>query len=333
VTHRHLDQGELLDGWLATGALPERARACAHCRAAGLELGDWLAGLRAAARDEEPAASPGLVARVLARTTGEDLALRGDLWLLADFVRQRLAASRFLRLAAASLLVHLLALPVFAWLALRPAPTPSGFRAHLELREQALPAVPQEPARELDLPPLPEPFLMEVAGEGPALRRRLEREHLLAAPPPEGPARGAGAAEDGVERLLGLRARGLRGALDASALASAAPERPTALERVLWVEVLMDHLVLAGERLPALEVGLARLGTASALPQVQRRLEVLALERAEGLGLLDPAGRERWRSLAGPVPAEPRAPGARGFGRALAAALGERAGSWADWDR
>ena len=56
-----------------------------------------------------------LVERILSRTTREDLSWRGDLALYGRHLRSRLASSLWLRLAAASLLLHLIALPALAY--------------------------------------------------------------------------------------------------------------------------------------------------------------------------------------------------------------------------
>ena len=102
----------------------------------------------------EPAAD--LEERVLAVTTREDLGWRGDLRLVGGFLRERLSQSSLLRLAAASLLVHLIAVPaVLAYVLLRqeppevrlgfePAPGPDPF-------EEAQPEVPEQlPTEALD---------------------------------------------------------------------------------------------------------------------------------------------------------------------------------------
>ena len=63
------------------------------------------------------------VARVLARTTREDLSRWGDLLLLRDYLRARLKASPALRLVAASLALHLVAAPAVAyWMLHEPEP-------------------------------------------------------------------------------------------------------------------------------------------------------------------------------------------------------------------
>lgn len=53
--------------------------------------------------------------RILSQTTGEDLSWRGDFRLVGRYMRTGLGASPVLRVAAASLLFHLVALPVLAY--------------------------------------------------------------------------------------------------------------------------------------------------------------------------------------------------------------------------
>lgn len=53
--------------------------------------------------------------RILSQTTGEDLSWRGDFRLVGRYMRTGLSASPVLRVAAASLLFHLVALPVLAF--------------------------------------------------------------------------------------------------------------------------------------------------------------------------------------------------------------------------
>ena len=114
----------LLEG---RGPRPAELLACPRCVASLAELELFLGHCRSAAESVDAApdssgSSGRLAERILARTTREDLGWRGDWRLLRGFVGQRLRSSGVLRFAAASLLVHLLALPVLAWLAFRDAP-------------------------------------------------------------------------------------------------------------------------------------------------------------------------------------------------------------------
>ncbi|MFT7676097.1 MAG: hypothetical protein ACI8QC_000064 [Planctomycetota bacterium] len=105
------------------------------------------ASLRADDRSQDHSA---LVDRVLAETTREDLGRGTDLRLVGRFLRERLAQSALLRFAAASLVVHLFAVPVvLAWVLL------SERNPEVMLRFEPQPdARPFEEALPLDLEPL-----------------------------------------------------------------------------------------------------------------------------------------------------------------------------------
>ena len=64
----------------------------------------------------QAAQAAALSRRILSQTTGEDLSWRGDLRLVGRYLRAGLRFSPVLRVAAASLLFHLAALPVLAYL-------------------------------------------------------------------------------------------------------------------------------------------------------------------------------------------------------------------------
>ena len=90
-----------------------------------------------------------LTERALSMTTHEDLSWRGDLRVLKGFVRDGIRSSFMLRLAAASLLVHLAALPVVALFMLSENPVVPEFR--VEHGRQASPFVdPEEVELEAD---------------------------------------------------------------------------------------------------------------------------------------------------------------------------------------
>ncbi len=116
---------------------PERAASKGELewKAAIDGMRDGLAG--AVSSPEQP---QGLAQRILAQTTREDLTWRGELRLVSSYVWRGIGSSGLLRLAAASLLIHLAALPVlayFVWFA-PPKPINLGF----ERWEQAHPANP-----------------------------------------------------------------------------------------------------------------------------------------------------------------------------------------------
>lgn len=99
------------------------------------ELESFLASCRdsLAAETEtrrRPAEDAVLVARILATTTREDLSWSGDLRLVGGFLRDRLRSSRLLRFVAASLLLHLIALPVLAYYTLVVLPEKRGTILH-----------------------------------------------------------------------------------------------------------------------------------------------------------------------------------------------------------
>lgn len=116
---------------------------------AAAELGamrEDLARLRSALSDERilerspdlRRRSEGLAQRVLERTTREDPSWRGDLILFSRFCRERMRSSMLLRLAAASLVIHLAAAPaVLAYLVLRKPVLEPGFRTGFEPRVES----------------------------------------------------------------------------------------------------------------------------------------------------------------------------------------------------
>jgi len=113
-------------------ALDPRARAAIEADSEALEqAADVRAfvercrrSLASAAAESDTGAEGGLLERILARTTREDLSWRGDLRLLGRFVRARFVASRLLRVAAAVLVVHVAGLSVLAYQVLVKAREP-----------------------------------------------------------------------------------------------------------------------------------------------------------------------------------------------------------------
>jgi hypothetical protein len=109
-----------------------------------------------------------LTARLLARTTREDLSWRGDLTLVGGFLRDRLSRSVVLRVAAASLLLHMAALPVLAYYVfLAPATPPINI--DLIRHEDQYPAQPfpedrAEPESPLEVDLIEEPAVREQDG-------------------------------------------------------------------------------------------------------------------------------------------------------------------------
>jgi len=331
--HQHLVGEQLAEALLERGGaaegLREEARACERCARSLRELEEFVIRCRSALGGARRAVHAGaggdfvharqaphtvqseerLVRRVLARTTREDLTWRGDLRVYGDWLARALRSSLVLRVAAASLLLHLAALPVLAWLALRSERAEPHFNTAIE--RGADPALPQarEPERDPRLEdPEPAAGLVEEPSAperalpvSDALRNlRRDREALRRArvPPPAGRI-----PEDPLERLLWARSA-LWTLHDAQAAALAAGDalaNPTSgdgLELALRAELLLDLFALEGalaeELRPELNGVLRSLARDAGLPAPVRELQELALERARRYGLAA-AGRSSAR--------------------------------------
>jgi len=209
-------------------------------------------------RNELPPLREGrLVGRILARTTREDLSWRGDWELWRRFLAERLTSSNALRWVAASLFVHLLALPFFGTELLRSRKEPVAIQIEL-------PAVPEEEPVEF-LPALPRwdpadgPSPSQIEN---ALRRgRYLLSRLPAVSPPPGPELEDAPLE---LRLLAERARGLGvggadGELSPWVRETERLDSADPLQLALWAEVLLDAHCLRGDQAPALAFVLSRL--------------------------------------------------------------------------
>lgn len=359
MTHVHLTEPDLVERALAGLEPPD----CTECRTRALEIGGFLDrcrdGLHAA---EEPADA--FVDQVLARTTREDLRWRGDWRLVRGFVRGRLRSSRMLRFAAASLILHMLALPVFAWMALREARRDYAIQVSIQEQvEQTLPKGPMEPDPVIEAPALPpEPGLIELgelgepgqpgdAGdpEGAPTRTRarspaevariVNRDQVVlrgsvAPPTPLGP---PGSGESTLARLFEARARVLAGELPGDL-----PAAQTGLERAVLAEVMLDDWLLGGREDPDLGAVLGALGSDPTVPEAERRLELFSLQRAFDYGLLGGPGLRRLDALSvevEPVTVRVGDTNWAAWSAALEAALRERppadreaAGDWTRWD-
>ena len=97
------------------------------------ELAAFIVACREAASVERQ--DDALAERALCAARSEDLSWRGDVQLFKGFVRDGLRSSALLRLAAASLLVHIAALPVVAFFVLTEDPTVPQFRVEVGQRE------------------------------------------------------------------------------------------------------------------------------------------------------------------------------------------------------
>ncbi len=265
---------------------------------AAREWADFVTYLRASLAGEAEGAARGrreraLVERVLSRTTREDLSRWGDARLLVGFVAARLRGSVALRLLAASLLLHLLALPVVAWVVwVRPADAPRiGFE--LPAEPPSFAEIPREVPPEPSVPILDEsaPSLRGAAASSGYVansirwaRWMLAQGTLPAPPPMEG--------TDALDALLRQRLEILGGASPAAGPAAARGP----LERALEAERGLDLLLVTG-RVPAeLELALlslspsARAGSDPDGPAgPEALLEACALARAEAYGVLPAA--------------------------------------------
>ena len=279
----------------------EHVEACPLCRARIEDLCGFTGRVRSLLKWELQPDSPqigSLQSRVLAATTREDLGWRGDLHLVGRFMRERLRNSAWVRIAAASLFIHVAALPVLAWVFLAGegergfqtdviAPDPPG---PLETDEPRWEPQPMEFASTA-----PEQALLEgVQAAGLAQRNALRwaRWQLSQGGPPlpaDPPTTSAG-------QLLARRARVLRGqvaALDPPAM-GAGRQRTSWWVEVLEAEIELDRWVLAG-----MDAGQAALPvpprtaalasewlTATDVVRRERPLLLALLHRASAYGLL-----------------------------------------------
>jgi hypothetical protein len=117
---------ELLEGVLSSRQLPDGADAQTR------DLFGFVQACREAAN--APVDTGEVAARCLAISTREDLSWRGDMRDISRFVRDRMRSSAALRLAAASLLLHLAALPVVALYVLTEEPAVPEFRVEVSNR-------------------------------------------------------------------------------------------------------------------------------------------------------------------------------------------------------
>ncbi len=120
---------------LAVQGAKDRARQL--CDAASIAEYEDLAAFIVACREAASVEleDDALAERALCAAKSEDLSWRGDLQLFGGFVRDGLRSSALLRLAAASLLVHIAALPVVAFFALTDEPAVPEFRVEVGQRE------------------------------------------------------------------------------------------------------------------------------------------------------------------------------------------------------
>ena len=254
----------------------------------------------AEARELPPLRESRLIGRILAATTREDLSWRGDWTLLRRFLTERLTSSPALRWVAASLVVHLLALPFFG----------IGL-----LEERTVPVLRFEPAPDvpIDLAEATEPTdpapRTDSNGETPlaAIENALRRgRYVLSRATPLAPLSAEALADAPLEiRLLLERSRGLgdhgvEGEVSLWVEEGAGLESADDGQTALWAEVLLDGYCLRGEQPPALSRALNRLARSEASGKGEA-LGAAALGRARSYGL--------WESVEGADgPPAPRAP-------------------------
>ncbi len=252
-------------------------------RVAALER--FVAKSRTVLTADEPAANAALVGRILEQTTREDLSWRGDLRLVGGFVRQRLRESLLLRVVAASLVAHVVAIPAAAWVIFRDREEP---KPHLHVSFE--PAE-ESPFADVEPEPLPDVPPVEVDGGHRAAEHaenllRRARYLLVSAPGPA-PQGEPPSAEAALEiRLLDARSRYLHGEgwadwLDDPHLARDADGAAVAL----LAEVHLDRLARDGERGAGFNAALARAeSVADRADGAGRELLLHAVDRAVGYG-------------------------------------------------
>ncbi|HJO26308.1 MAG TPA: hypothetical protein QF730_03580 [Planctomycetota bacterium] len=230
-SHRHLSEEDLLELLLNPRASEVPRGRCESCDERRAELGAFLDSCRAELLPQTSCADP-LVERILAATTGrgatapgERLGVTGDLRLVIDFARQRLRHSRLLRVAAASLLAHLIALPVLAWYASRQAAPPEP-RIGFVIPEPTPEAWegPVEPTREVSVPASLEP-------SGEATEVRTVPVNLPVQP--------------GSRASLEVRLGELLAAIDGGGYGNglrASEANAAVIDRILWGELLLNRL-------------------------------------------------------------------------------------------
>lgn len=218
----------------------------------GGEWGAFVDDLRAGGRLDEVqlhSDAARVAEAVLDRTVREDLGWRGDLRLVRGFVRRRLRSSLLLRVAAASLLVHLVALPVLAvYRVITAEPERDGFIVDFEKPgELPFAEAPEETLAPADAVTLPELESLDALSIDAQNARNADRwsvfergEELRAV---------AEATWDtALERRLAARAA----ALLSGRVAEGAPSvGDAALDRLLALDESLDAFLFAGVATPA----------------------------------------------------------------------------------
>ncbi|MFT4543024.1 MAG: hypothetical protein ACI841_004246 [Planctomycetota bacterium] len=206
--------------------------------------------------DTSGADSKALVDSILGRTTREDLSWRGDLRLVGNFFSRHWDSSLMVRLVAASLAVHIAALPILALVMILQEDEPQIIKFEAPPDSIFTEADQQESADGdaidvLDVPQLDESITAQgddndLWQEGRASAIAWARFHLRLGMPAADDAATAEAQSD-LTRMLQARAEYVT--TGAGTLEAPKPEGDVALH-VLWVEHLLDRYVLE-ERVPA----------------------------------------------------------------------------------
>lgn len=215
---------------------------------------------------------------VLERTTREDLSFRGDLRVFGSYVGRRLRQSGWLRLAAASLLVHVIGVPVvMAYVLLHEPVRPSELTIHIAEPVVEFPDLAPEPfdyVRTFD-PTHPQ----YTAPDELSWDRQLIRKGL-----PEA----SGQPTSAVTELLAARSLDARGQSHA-----ALPPSEDPLARIVHAEWELDRYSRGWSTAGEVELALAMLPPGSDDPV--GLLSLAAIARAESYGLLGSEARDRLR--------------------------------------
>jgi hypothetical protein len=300
TAHEHWNEEELIERLMnGSDADATELAACAECSAAARELEDFLGLCRDSLEVHvDPARVEALTDEVLALTTREDLGWRGDMRLVGGFVHSRMRASFFLRVAAASLVVHVTGVPLLAYLGFFNPPDNSFF---IHTEQAAQPPfvdapeeidgelVPQEVYEAIEL--IENLGIEDVVGYA---RHNLQ----LGAPITDGNS------EHRVGVILAARSALIMGD---TVVTDAPASDASTVELALWCELQLDRYVLEGEK-PALHTALAAIENSGAADRFEtasseeRGLIFAARSRAHHYGLAPrPADPAEFSALMRPL--------------------------------
>jgi len=288
-----------------------------------------------------------LTDRILGATTRRRPSWSGDLRLVRDLVLLRCKQSVWVRLAAASLILHLAALPVVAWFVWIAPPEKTKIFFALPQEEDSLPTElddADEPEIEVDAPDVAELLAGDSAGLVRADEawnaRRLTRFVLQRDGAPD---LSASTIEGELELLLAARSEGILHG-DWSRLPEPQTLEGKPVHQALLAEALLDRAVLQ-QKLDGLREALEALEPMSEARGLEARdLVRAAAARSMQLGFDDESLRFEWRADAWAVSqlAESKArsgqPLSEHWFTQLEHALGEEARgpvirAWLDWSR